>query len=160
MIGHVVWRGFVVVVAFFVAVAVALVVLFVLGAMWTGDELSAIAAADPAFRDFALQDPALQDPVVQRSVAMAFGAIVFIGTVVPALTALPAFAAAVAGEVLHIRSWIYYVLAGGASLAAIPLLAGAAAEAPALPASEYMTIFATAGFAGGLTYWFLAGRGA
>ncbi|ODS01204.1 hypothetical protein AUC68_12630 [Methyloceanibacter methanicus] len=78
MIGHVVWRGFVVVVAFFVAVAVALVVLFVLGAMWTGDELSAIAAADPAFRDFALQDPALQDPVVQRSVAMAFGAIVFI----------------------------------------------------------------------------------
>jgi hypothetical protein len=57
-----------------------------------------------------------------------------------------------------LRSWIYYVLAGGASLAAIPLLAGAAANgAPSIPASEYMTIFATAGFAGGFIYWLLAG---
>jgi len=43
-------------------------------------------------------------------------------------------------------------------LAAIPILAGAATDAPAMPASEYMTIFATAGFAGGFIYWLLAGR--
>jgi hypothetical protein len=50
------------------------------------------------------------------------------------------------------------VLAGGASLAAIPLLAGLNANgAPDAPAGEYMTIFATAGFAGGFIYWLLAG---
>jgi hypothetical protein len=47
-------------------------------------------------------------------------------------------------------------LAGGASLAAIPLLAGAPYE-PSLPASQYMAIFAAAGFAGGFVYWLLAG---
>lgn len=160
MIGHFIWRGLVVLVSFFVAVGVALAVLFALGSVWMGDELRAIAAEDPQFRAFVLQDPVLQDPALQRSVAMAFGAVAFIGTVGPALTALPAFAAAVIGEVLHLRSWMYYVLAGGAALAAIPVLTGAAAGTQTLPASEYMTIFATAGFAGGLIYWILAGRGA
>ena len=59
---------------------------------------------------------------------------------------------------LKLRSWMYYVLAGGASLAAVPLLVTArAADLPALPASQYMTIFAAAGFAGGFVYWLLAG---
>ena len=49
-----------------------------------------------------------------------FGVVLFAGTVAPALNALPALLAVVAGEVLRIRSWTYYVLAGGASLAAIP----------------------------------------
>ena len=136
MIGHFVWRGFVVIVSFFVGVGVALAVLFSLGSVWMGDELRAIAIDDPQFRAFVLQDPVLQDPAVQRSVAMAFGAVVFIGTVGPALTALPAFAAAVIGEILHVRSWMYYVLAGGAALVAIPLLAGRAADAASLPTSE------------------------
>lgn len=160
--GRTLWRSLVVLAAFGVAVCVALAVLFALGAMWAGEELQALAADDPMFRDFVLQDPAFQDPGFRRSVATAFGAVVFIATVVPALTALPALAAAVAGEVLRVRSWMYYVLAGGAALAAIPLLAGAGLEetAQSIPASEYMTIFATAGFAGGFIYWLLAGRGA
>jgi len=158
MIAHVIWRGFVVVVSFFVAGTVALAVLFALGSVWMGEELKTLAAEDPQFQAFILSDPILQDPAVLHSLALAFGAVVFMGTVGPALTALPAFAAAVIGEVLHIRSWMYYVLAGGAALTAIPILAGAAADAEALPASQYMTIFATAGFAGGLIYWVLAGR--
>ncbi|MDJ0512510.1 MAG: hypothetical protein QNJ62_03585 [Methyloceanibacter sp.] len=160
MVGHFIWRGFVVVVSFLVVAGVALALLFALGSIWVGDELRTIAAEDPQFQAFIRSDPVFQDPAVLQSLAMAFGAVVFIGTVGPALTALPAFAAAIAGEVLRVRSWMYYVLAGGAALAAIPLLAGATAEAQALPASEYMTIFATAGFAGGLIYWLLAGRGA
>ncbi|MEM7399283.1 MAG: hypothetical protein AAF354_10105 [Pseudomonadota bacterium] len=160
MIGHFIWRGFVVVVSFVVAAVVALAVLFALGSVWMGDELRTVAAEDPHFRAFIQSDPVLQDPAVLHSLAMAFGAVVFIGTVGPALTALPAFAAAIIGEALHIRSWMYYVLAGGAALSAIPVLAGAAAEAQAIPASEYLTIFATAGFAGGFIYWLLAGRGA
>ena len=160
--GRLLWRSLVVLAAFAVAACIALAVLFSLGGIWAGEELQALAANDPMFRDFVLQNPAVQDPAFRRSIAMVFGAVVFIATVVPALTALPALAAAVIGEVLHVRSWMYYVLAGGASLTAIPLLAGAALEGPAqsIPASEYMTIFATAGFAGGLIYWLLAGRGA
>ena len=76
----------------------------------------------------------------------------------PALTALPALVAVVAGEVLRLRSWMYYVLAGGAALAVVPLLAAPqGADLTAIAASPYMTIFAAAGFAGGFIYWLLAG---
>lgn len=143
MIARLILRGLVVVVAFGLAVGVALAVLLALGAMWVGDELRAAAPDDPLFR---------------HGGAAAFGVVLFTGFVAPALTALPAFVAVVVGEVLRLRSWLYYVLAGGASLAAIPLLAGLNANgAPDIPAAEYMTIFATAGFAGGFIYWLLAG---
>jgi hypothetical protein len=131
-----------VVVAFSVSALAALAVLFALGAIWAGDELRAAAPDDPLVRDGA--------PI--------FGMMLFAGTVGPALTALPALIAVVAGEVLRVRSWMYYVLAGGLSLAAIPILAAPeAAELPAVVASHAMTIFATAGFAGGFLYWLLAG---
>jgi hypothetical protein len=131
-----------VVVAFCLAVAMALAVLFALGAMWTGDALRAAAPNDPLLRDGA--------PI--------FGMVLFAGTVTPALNALPALIGVVAGEVLRIRSWMYYVLAGGASLAAIPILAAPdPADLPRIIASPYMTIFAAAGFAGGFIYWLLAG---
>jgi hypothetical protein len=56
---------------------------------------------------------------------------------------------------------MYYVLAGGAAMAAIPVLASPRSEQlPALPAGQYMTIFAAAGFVGGFVYWLLAGRNA
>jgi hypothetical protein len=84
-----------------------------------------------------------------------------VGTVTPALTVLPAAIAAIAGEALRIRSWMYYVLAGGAAMAAIPVLASPRSEQlPPLPAGQYMTIFAAAGFVGGFIYWLLAGRNA
>ena len=110
--------------------------------MWTGDALRAAAPNDPLLRDGA--------PI--------FGMVLFAGTVAPALNALPALIGVVAGEVLRIRSWMYYVLAGGASLAAIPILAAPdSADLPRIIASPYMTIFAAAGFAGGFVYWLLAG---
>jgi hypothetical protein len=144
VIARYVLRGLVVVIAFAVASAVALAVLFALGSMWVGDELR--AAAPP------------QNPLFQHGGEVFFGIVLFATTVAPALTALPALIAVVAGEVLRLRSWIYYVLAGGLSLAAIPLLAGPPEEAlSSVPAGEYMTIFATAGFAGGFVYWLLAG---
>lgn len=105
-----------VVVAFCIATGVALAVLFALGAMWAGGELRAAAP---------------HDPVIEQGGA-AFGAVLFIGTVTPSLTALPGLIAVVIGEVLRARSWIYYVLAGGAALAAVPLLAGAPMASPLL----------------------------
>ena len=141
MILRTIFRMIWVVVAFSVSAVAALAVLFALGAIWAGDELRAAAPDDPLIRDGA--------PI--------FGMMLFAGTVGPALTALPALIAVVAGEVLRVRSWMYYVLAGGLSLAAIPILAAPdTAELPAVVASHAMTIFATAGFAGGFLYWLLA----
>jgi hypothetical protein len=132
------------VVAVGLAARVALTVLFALGSMWVGDELRAAALPN--------------DPILHQGGATVFGIVLFASAVAPALTALPALIAVVAGEVLKIRSWIYYVVAGGLSLAAIPLLAGTPeAGSAAIPAGEYMTIFVTAGFAGGFIYWLLAG---
>jgi len=143
MIVRTVFRMLWVAVAFCLAVAVALAALFALGALWVGDELRAAAP---------------HDPMLRHGADRIFGIVLFAGTVTPALTVLPALAAVVAGEVLRFRSWMYYVLAGGASLLAIPLLAGArAADLPSLPAGQYMTIFAAAGFAGSFVYWLLAG---
>ena len=76
-------------------------------------------------------------------------------------TLLPALAVILIGEVARIRSWLFYVLGGGAALASIPLLTvikgGVVA---ALPAAALWQVLATAGFAGGLIYWMIAGRGA
>jgi len=93
--------------AFCLAAGVALVVLYLLGALWVGNELRAAAPHEPA---------------LHHGGAPFFGMVLFASTVTPALTALPAIAVAMVGEILRIRSWIYYVLAGGVSLAAIPLL--------------------------------------
>jgi hypothetical protein len=131
-----------VVTAFIVAAAAALCVLFALGAIWVGEELRAAAPDDPL--------------LVQG--APIFGVVLFAGTVGPALTALPALIAVVVGEVLKVRSWMYYVLAGGVALAVIPILAAPqTAELADVVGSHAMTVFAAAGFAGGFVYWLLAG---
>lgn len=146
MILNTVLRGIWVVVAFGIAAIAALAVLFALGAIWVGDELRAAAP---------------HDPLLHHGGAPFFGMVLFAGTVTPALTSLPALVAAVAGEVLKVRSWMYYVLAGGVSLAAIPLLVGARnSDVEAVASSQYMAILVTAGFAGGFVYWLLAGRNA
>lgn len=77
------------------------------------------------------------------------------------LTLVPAILVVVVGEVARIRSALYYILGGGAALAAIPLLARlgqAASTAAAMPSSTLWQVFATAGFFGGLLYWLMAGR--
>ena len=131
-----------VVTAFVIAAAAALAVLFALGAIWVGDELRAAAPDDPLLEQGA--------PIV--------GVVLFAGTVGPALTALPGLIAAVVGEVLKIRSWMYYVPAGGAALAVIPILAAPqTAELAEVVGSHAMMVFAAAGFAGGFVYWLLAG---
>jgi hypothetical protein len=76
-----------------------------------------------------------------------------------AVTVLPALALVIVGEVARIRSSLFYVIGGGLALAAIPLLArfGSFGSGP-VPGNLVWQIFATAGFAGGLAYWLLAGR--
>ncbi len=143
MIVRTIFRLLWVVLAFCIAVGIAATLLIVLGAFWVGDELRTLAPQDPVLHEAA--------PV--------FGFVLFAGTVAHALTALPALLAIIAGEALRIRSWMYYVLAGGAGVAAIPLLASPDNVA-VLPSGQYMAIFAAAGFVGGFAYWLLAGRNA
>ena len=77
------------------------------------------------------------------------------------LSLVPVLLVVLIGEVARIRSALYYVAGGGAALAAIPLLAQVAQPGnPALSDHTLWQVFATAGFAGGLVYWLLAGRNA
>lgn len=83
------------------------------------------------------------------------------GTIIASgATLIPALLVVVVGEVARIRSWLYYMIGGGAALAIIPLLARVdpGTMTYALPALWH--VFATAGFAGGIVYWLLAGRNA
>ena len=129
-----------VVIAFGIAASIALTVLFGLGIFWLGDEIRAGAGGDE----------------FMWHTANVFAAIFFTAAVAPALTALPGLIAVIAGEILRIRSAIYYTLAGGAALAVIPILARSAQNASA-PFGGYMSLFAAAGFVGGFAYWALAG---
>lgn len=75
------------------------------------------------------------------------------------LTLLPALAVVIVGEVARIRSSVFYIVGGGAALAAIPLIARIGeAGGLVLPAAAVWQVLATAGFAGGFVYWLLAGR--
>ena len=74
-------------------------------------------------------------------------------------TIVPAILLVIVGEVARIRSSLYYILGGGAVLAAWPLLSrmGTIAQDPAQLGVVWQ-VFATAGFAAGFVYWLIAGR--
>jgi hypothetical protein len=80
-------------------------------------------------------------------------------TLLAGLTIVPALFVIIVGEVARIRSWLYYVVGGGLSLAVLPFLArmGQGSEA-AMPPAALWQVLATAGFAGGFVYWLIAGR--
>jgi uncharacterized membrane protein YuzA (DUF378 family) len=64
----------------------------------------------------------------------------------------------IAGEVARIRHVAYYVVGIGAAFALIPVMAKFGAEDGIGSLTAIWPIFATAGFAGGLMYWLVAGR--
>lgn len=87
------------------------------------------------------------------------GIITFVTALYPALTILPSIIAVVVGEIGHIRSLLYYLIAGGLSAIAIPVFYTLMdSGAFSMPSEAFMAAFATAGFAGGLIYWMIAGR--
>lgn len=89
-------------------------------------------------------------------VDLAFNALRDGSLILAGATILPALAIIVIGEVARIRSMVYYVVGGGVALAAWPLLAGVT-DAGGLSSPVWL-VMATAGFAGGLVYWLIAGR--
>jgi hypothetical protein len=75
-------------------------------------------------------------------------------------TIIPALLLVIVGEVARIRSWLYYMIGGGVALAIIPLLVRIDPGTMTYSLPALWHVFATAGFAGGFTYWLLAGRNA
>jgi hypothetical protein len=133
--------------AFVLAVVAAAITLFFLGARWAAQEAVAHAPDTADEMSFIVNEW--------------FGVMAFFMTVTPLLTLLPGVAVAVVGEVARIRSALYYIFASGAAAALMPVLS-APADVAASPSysTEYFAIIATAGFAGGLVYWLIAGRNA
>jgi hypothetical protein len=78
-----------------------------------------------------------------------------------AASILPALLVVIVGEVARIRSVLYYVLGGGLALAMFPVLARIGTALPDSSGSVPLrawAVLSTAGFAGGLVYWIVAGR--
>jgi hypothetical protein len=94
-----------------------------------------------------------------EAVGTVYGALKYGWLLSSGMTLLPACLIVLAGEIAHVRSALFYILGGGASVAAIPLLArlgpSAASDGAAILSWQ---MFATAGFVGGLVYWIIAGR--
>jgi hypothetical protein len=142
----VVKRILAVLLGFFLAVLAGGITLLLVGTRWAAGEVAAhMEQGSP--------------DEVSRLLSEGLGAIAFIFTVAPVLTLAPAVVAVVVGELARIRSLLYYLIAGGAAAAAMPLIAAPIEAAQNTTyATPYFSIMATAGFAAGLVYWLLAGR--
>jgi hypothetical protein len=140
-IGRILAVGF----SFLLASFAGMITLVLVGGRWAAGEMSAGARGDETL-DF---------------VFGFLGPAAFVFTVAPALALLPPVLVVVVGEVLRIRSALYYVAASGAAAAGM-LIAAAPYEngAPLLLHSQYVAVLATAGFVAGLVYWAFAGRNA
>jgi hypothetical protein len=138
-------RLFAVLASFVLAILAGAITLFFVGSRWAAQEV-------------AQQMPENPDDI-SRFMSEAIGLVAFFFTVAPVLTLAPAVVAILIGELARIRSPLYYIVAGGAAAAAMPLIAAPmeAAENTGY-AMPYFTIMATAGFAAGLVYWLFAGR--
>jgi choline-glycine betaine transporter len=144
MIWSFIKRGLVVTVAFLLSAFVAVVTFFAIWANWAAREAERRFSGD---FDLATVEGAVES--VRTAIEIA-----------PAVTLLPGLAAIVLGELLRVRSALYYIGAGGAAAAVMPLLYRPGADALAAPNAEWAAVLATAGFAAGLVYWLVAGRSA
>ena len=74
-------------------------------------------------------------------------------------TILPAVILIIIGESASIRSSIFYIVGAGLAMAAMPVLFDLTTRSEiSSTAHDVLPMFATAGFAGGFVYWFIAGR--
>jgi hypothetical protein len=142
MIGSFIGRVAGVFFAFVFAVLTAIVTLFWVGGQWTTRRFQSEITPDDPFYGF----------------SEVFGAVSWALETAPLLTIAPAVLAIIIGEVLKIRSLLYYVAAGGAAAAIMPFLPANELTQPL--SAQYIAILATAGFAAGLVYWVIAGRNA
>lgn len=104
-------------------------------------------------------------PPLSTTIELLSRAATIIGLVVDApvvLAAGLALAAAIAGELLRLRSWLYHLISWGGAAGASVLASGWLWEpgAPAGVGGSILLAFIAAGFIAGLVYWLVAGRSA
>lgn len=136
------------IVGLFVSIVAGALTLALLSARWAVGRFDEAAAAP--------------DPVapLEDVVTMLFYSV----QLAPGLTLLPPLAAVLLGEVLRIRSLLYYVAMGGLAAVIVPLASGVTGLeelglGPSAAANaQGLTVVATAGFAAGFFYWLVAGR--
>jgi hypothetical protein len=134
------WRIIVLPIAFALAAAVTVYVIFSLG---QERAVQALTARGP-------------EPVPLGAITDLLGLVLRLASV---YTLVPALLLVIVGEVARIRSAIYYVVGGGVALAVVPLLTRLGQPMTVLELSPVVwQVLATAGFAGGFVYWLLAGR--
>lgn len=127
------------------ATLTAVVTLVIIGTRWAASEIEAQAPGNGA----------------PDQMSGILGLIAFLHTAVPTLTILPALTAVIIGEIAKIRSPLYYIVSGGVAMAVMPLVVTHPEQiAGSAPSVQYISIYATAGFAGGFVYWLSAGRNA
>lgn len=133
--------------AFIVSCIVAVILLIMLG----GRELANIYLTE-----FTNNDPTFT-PFNEI-----LGPFLFLISIIPSLTILPALIVVIVGEVAQIRSYLYYIISGGIAVLALLFLAGTIdnTQAYTIPSVRFMTIFAASGFVAGFIYWLIAGRNA
>ena len=125
-----------------------------------------LATAVTLFVIFSLgQERAVQAIAGRSSDEVPIGALVDLARLAVRLasvyTLLPALLLVIVGEVARIRTSLYYIIGGGVALAVVPLLTRIGQPMTVLELSPVVwQVLATAGFAGGFTYWLLAGRNA
>lgn len=122
-----------------------------------------LAAAAALFVIFSLGQERVVQAISARPEEVPLGAVLDI--VAMALrfatvhTLVPALLLVIVGEAARIRSAVYYIAGGGVALALVPLLTRMGQPATVLELSPVVwQVLATAGFAGGFVYWLLAGR--
>jgi hypothetical protein len=94
-----------------------------------------------------------------EAIGTVFGVLKYSWVLTSGVTLLPACLMVLVGEIARIRSALFYIVGGGLSLVAIPLLARLGPSAAHNGAAVLSwQLFATAGFVGGLVYWLIAGR--
>lgn len=85
-------------------------------------------------------------------------AVSLLGAFMAPVTLLPAMLVILVGELAGIRALLYYIVAGGAAAVVMPLVSATQDGLGEAYSGAYFGMVATAGFAGGLAYWLLAGR--
>jgi hypothetical protein len=143
ILGRIIVVGF----GLFLSVLFGFLILTYLGSTLVSEDLAGRYGSETQVSDF------------ETTVLTFLGAVSFVFTLYPALTILPALLIAAIGEIGHIRSILFYIIAGGLGALSIPLLyVVMSPDANDMPSQHFLAIFATSGFGAGLLYWLIAGR--
>jgi hypothetical protein len=87
----------------------------------------------------------------EEAIGTVFGVLKYGWILSSGVTLLPACLIVLTGEIARIRSVLFYIVGGGVSMVAIPLMARLGPQAASSGASIFSwQVFATAGFVGGL----------